>query len=84
GLTPQTIAREFPELIAVSIVGYGQDTPYAGMRAYDMLVQAESGLCSVTGTADSPAKVGVSVADIATGLSAYASILEAIVERGRS
>jgi crotonobetainyl-CoA:carnitine CoA-transferase CaiB-like acyl-CoA transferase len=82
GLTPDVLAERFPRLIAVSITGYGQDTPYAPMRAYDMLVQAESGVCAVTGTPDSPAKVGVSVADIATGMSAHAAILEALIERG--
>jgi crotonobetainyl-CoA:carnitine CoA-transferase CaiB-like acyl-CoA transferase len=81
GLAREVLERELPKLIAVSIVGYGQDTAYAGMRAYDLLVQAESGLCSITGTPDSAAKVGVSVADIATGMNAYGAILEAIVER---
>jgi crotonobetainyl-CoA:carnitine CoA-transferase CaiB-like acyl-CoA transferase len=77
------VARH-PRLIAVEIVGYGQDTKASGMRAYDMLVQAESGLCAVTGTADVPSKVGVSVADIATGMNAHAAILEALLERGRT
>ncbi len=84
GLTAQAIAERFPRLIAVSINGYGQDTPYAPMRAYDMLVQAESGICAVTGTPETPSKVGVSAADIATGLSAHAAILEALIERGRT
>lgn len=52
------------------------------MRAYDMLVQAESGLCAVTGTPDTPSKIGVSAADIATGMAAHAAILEALIERG--
>jgi crotonobetainyl-CoA:carnitine CoA-transferase CaiB-like acyl-CoA transferase len=82
GLTQDVLAGRFPRLIALSITGYGQDTDYAPMRAYDMLVQAESGVCAVTGTPDSPAKVGVSVADIATGMSAHAAILEALIERG--
>lgn len=82
GLTPEVFATRFPRLIAVSINGYGQDTPYAPMRAYDMLVQAESGLCAVTGTPDTPSKVGVSAADIATGMNAHAAILEALIERG--
>ncbi|WP_420347628.1 CaiB/BaiF CoA transferase family protein [Pelagibius sp.] len=81
GLSRDVLECEFPRLITVSIVGYGQDTPYAQMRAYDMLVQAESGLCSVTGTPDSPVKVGVSVADVVTGMNAYAAILEALIER---
>ncbi len=83
-LDPDAIARRFPRLIAVSINGYGQDTSYAPMRAYDMLVQAESGLCAVTGTPETPCKVGVSAADIATGMNAHAAILEALIERARS
>ena len=84
GLTPEVIATRFPRLIAVSINGYGQDTAYAPMRAYDMLVQAESGLCAVTGTPDTPSKVGVSAADIATGMNAHAAVLEALIERGQT
>lgn len=82
GLTKDYIAAHFPKLIAVSILGYGQDTPYADMKAYDMLVQAESGLCAVTGTPDVPSKIGVSAADIATGMNAHAAILEALIARG--
>ena len=84
GLSPETIDARFPRLIAASITGYGQDTPYASMRAYDMLVQAESGICAVTGTPETPSKIGVSAADIATGMSAHAAILEALIERGRT
>ena len=84
GLSPEVIATRFPQLIAASINGYGQDTPYASMRAYDMLVQAESGICAVTGTPETPSKIGVSAADIATGMSAHAAILEALIERGRT
>jgi len=81
GLTAEVITEKYPHLIAVSILGYGQDTPYAKMRAYDMLVQAESGLCAVTGTPESPSKIGVSVADIGTGMNAHAAILEALIAR---
>lgn len=84
GLTPDVIAEQYPRLIAVSILGYGQDTPYANMRAYDMLVQAESGLCAVTGTPETPSKIGVSAADIATGMNAHSAILEALIARGIS
>lgn len=84
GLTPEAIDARFPRLIAASINGYGQDTPYASMRAYDMLVQAESGICAVTGTPETPSKIGVSAADIATGTSAHAAILEALIERDRT
>jgi crotonobetainyl-CoA:carnitine CoA-transferase CaiB-like acyl-CoA transferase len=71
-----------PRLISLSIVGYDQQSSFADMRAYDALVQAESGICSVTGTADVQAKVGVSIADIGTGMNAHAAILEALIERG--
>lgn len=81
GLSREALERDFPQLISASILGYGQDTPYASMRAYDMLVQAESGLCSVTGTPDTPSKVGISVADISTGMNAQSAILEALIER---
>lgn len=84
GLTPEVIAARFPRLVAVSINGYGQDTAYAPMRAYDLLVQAESGLCAVTGTPDTPSKIGVSAADIATGMNAHAAVLEALIERGQT
>ncbi|WP_224405924.1 CaiB/BaiF CoA-transferase family protein [Afifella sp. IM 167] len=81
GLGSKELTRRHPRLIALDIVGYGQETPYRQMRAYDMLVQAESGICAVTGTEETPSKVGVSVADIATGMSAHAAILEALIER---
>lgn len=84
GLTPDVIAARFPRLIAVSIKGYGQDTEYAPMRAYDMLVQAQSGLCAVTGTPDTPSKIGVSAADISTGMNAHAAVLEALIERSQT
>lgn len=84
GLSAADLHAHNPGLILVDILGYGQDTAYRDMRAYDMLVQAESGLCAVTGTPDVPSKVGVSVADIATGMQAHALILEALIERSRS
>ena len=73
-----------PDLICVDISGYGQTGPYRDMKAYDLLVQAETGLCSVTGTPDSPGRVGVSVCDIACGMYAYQAILEALILRGRT
>jgi itaconate CoA-transferase len=82
GLGAAALVARHPRLIAVDIVGYGQDTPYRDMRAYDMLVQAESGICAVTGTPETPSKVGVSIADIATGMNAHAAILEALIARG--
>lgn len=84
GLDAATLASRYPALIAVDICGYGQSTEARDMRAYDMLVQAETGICAVTGTADAMAKVGVSVADVATGMAAHAAILEALIVRGRT
>ena len=73
-----------PRLVMCSISGYGSTGPYADMKAYDALIQAETGLCSVTGTAGSPSKVGASICDISTGLSAYGEILKALYARGKT
>jgi crotonobetainyl-CoA:carnitine CoA-transferase CaiB-like acyl-CoA transferase len=81
GLGSAELVERYPRLIAVDIAGYPQDTSYRSMRAYDMLVQAESGICAVTGTPDTPVKVGVSMADVMTGMNAHAAILEALIER---
>ena len=81
GLGAAGLVARYPKLIVVDIVGYGQDTPSRDMRAYDMLIQAESGLCAVTGTPETPVKVGVSLADVATGMTAHAAVLEALLER---
>lgn len=70
-----------PKLITLGISGYGSDTDVASKRAYDLLIQAESGLCSVTGTPETACKIGVSAADIATGMNAHAAILEALIAR---
>ena len=78
------LSRRCPRLIWCGISGYGPDGPYRHKKAYDLLVQAESGVVSVTGSPDAPAKVGVSIADIAAGLYAYSSILAALVNRGRT
>jgi crotonobetainyl-CoA:carnitine CoA-transferase CaiB-like acyl-CoA transferase len=83
GLGSNELVARHPKLIAVDIVGYGQDTPYRAMRAYDMLVQAESGICAVTGTPGTPSKVGVSIADTAAGMNAHAAVLEALIARAR-
>ncbi len=84
GLDDAALAEDFPRLIAVTICGYGGDTEYASMKAYDMLVQAESGICAVTGTDDHAVKVGAPVADVATGANAQAAVLEALIERNRT
>ncbi len=73
-----------PRLITCDISGYGEEGPYRDMKAYDLLVQAESGLCSITGTPEAPGRVGVSVCDIAAGLNAYSAILEALIARRAS
>ncbi len=69
-------------LITVDISGYGEEGPYAAMKAYDLLVQAESGLAAITGHPAGPGRVGVSVVDIACGMNAHAAVLEALIERG--
>lgn len=71
-------------LVTVDISGYGDEGPYAEMKAYDLLVQAETGLSDVTGSPEAPGRVGVSVCDIAAGLYAYNAVLEALLLRGRT
>jgi crotonobetainyl-CoA:carnitine CoA-transferase CaiB-like acyl-CoA transferase len=73
-----------PRLIVCDISGYGDSGPYAGKKAYDLLVQSEAGVLSVTGTADMPSKVGISIADIATGMYAYSGILAALLQREKT
>lgn len=73
-----------PRLVTCSIRGYSAAGPYASRKAYDLLVQAESGLASITGGRAEPGRVGVSVVDVATGLNAYSGILEALLARGRT
>ena len=70
GFPIEELRRAHPRLIICSISGYGEDGPYAARKAYDMLIQAESGLASLTGSADAPARVGGSVCDIAAGMNA--------------
>jgi formyl-CoA transferase len=77
------LRRKYPRLICCSISGFGETGPHAMRKAYDMLIQAESGLASITGTTD-PARVGVSVVDIASGMDAYEAILEALIARERA
>lgn len=82
GFPPERLARDWPRLITCSISGYGESGPMADRKAYDLLIQAESGLCSITGGPDEPARVGISMVDIATGATAHAAILEALIARG--
>ena len=82
GLAPEDLRAENPRLITCSISGYGETGPMAGRKAYDLLIQAESGLASVTGGPDEPSRVGISIVDIATGATAHAAVLEALIRRG--
>nr|WP_181139954.1 CaiB/BaiF CoA-transferase family protein [Streptomyces sp. Ru71] len=82
GLDAATLCASDPRLIAVDISGYGASGPYADKRAYDMLVQCEAGLVSVTGTPEQPVKAGVPAADIAAGMYAFSGVLAALVRRG--
>jgi crotonobetainyl-CoA:carnitine CoA-transferase CaiB-like acyl-CoA transferase len=84
GLSHEALAVGKPELIVCDISGYGDDGPYRDKKAYDLLIQGEAGFLSVTGTRDEPAKAGVSVADIAAGMYAYANILAALLERQKT
>ncbi|MDO5657502.1 MAG: CaiB/BaiF CoA-transferase family protein [Paracoccus sp. (in: a-proteobacteria)] len=78
------LAQDWPGLITCSISGYGETGPMANRKAYDLLIQAESGLCSITGGPDEAARVGISIVDIATGATAHAAILEALIRRGKT
>jgi len=84
GLGADVLRAKHPRLIVCDISGYGDSGPYAKKKAYDLLVQSEAGVLSVTGTPESPAKVGVSITDIGTGLHAYAAILGALYNRERT
>jgi len=77
------LRRKYPRLICCSISGFGETGPLALRKSYDMLIQAESGLASITGTVE-PSRVGVSVCDIASGMNAYEAILEAVINRQRT
>ncbi len=88
GLSFEALHEAHPRLIVCDISGYGDDPehpgPYRDKKAYDLLIQSESGFLSITGTPDEPSKAGCSIADIAAGMYAYSSILAALIERGRT
>jgi itaconate CoA-transferase len=84
GLSAHELHETNPGLVVCDISGYGLGGPYESMKAYDLMVQSEAGLLSVTGTPEAVAKVGISVSDIAAGMYAYSSILAALIERGRT
>ena len=83
GFGTQTLREHHPRLIVCDVSGYGSTGPYRDKKAYDLLVQCEAGLVSVTGTPDTPSKVGISIADIAAGMYAYSGILTALLRRER-
>ena len=84
GFSLARLRQDYPKLICCTITGYGDSGPYADRKAYDLLIQAESGLASITGGPESAARVGMSIVDVATGATAHAAILEALIGRGRS
>src|SRR5436190_5649078 len=84
GFALQRLRKDYPRLICCTISGYGDEGPYAHRKAYDLLIQAESGLASITGGPEGASRVGMSIVDIATGATAHAAILEALIGRSRS
>jgi itaconate CoA-transferase len=82
GLSGEALRKDNAGLICVTLSGYGEDGNAATKKAYDFLVQGEAGVCSVTGTLDHPARVGVSITDLSTGLTAYSAVLRALIKRG--
>jgi formyl-CoA transferase len=84
GFSLARLKKDYPALISCTISGYGDEGPYAHRKAYDLLIQAESGLASITGGPEGPSRVGLSIVDIATGATAHAAILEALIKRSKS
>jgi itaconate CoA-transferase len=84
GLSYAVLTERYPRLIVCDISGYGGDGPYRDKKAYDLLIQSESGFLSITGSPDEPAKAGCSIADIAAGMYAYSNILAALIARGQT
>jgi itaconate CoA-transferase len=84
GFAPPALRARYPRLVSCSVSGYGTSGPYAHKKAYDMLVQAETGVMSITGTQETPSRAGIAVADIAAGMYAYSGILMALFARTRS
>lgn len=84
GLSYDALKEKFPRLIVCDISGYGADGPYRDKKAYDLLIQSESGFLSITGSPDEPAKAGCSIADISAGMYAYSNILAALIQRGKT
>ena len=82
GLSYEALKEKYPRLIVCDISGYGADGPYRDKKAYDLLIQSESGFLSITGSPEEPAKAGCSISDIAAGMYAYSNILAALIQRG--
>ncbi|MER9390251.1 CaiB/BaiF CoA-transferase family protein [Mesorhizobium sp. M0435] len=84
GFGATDLRRRFPRLITCDISGFGEGGPFSHLKAYDLIVQAETGLCAITGTQQGPARVGVSVCDISAGMTAHSAILQALYHRERT
>ncbi|WP_018240775.1 CaiB/BaiF CoA-transferase family protein [Ensifer sp. BR816] len=84
GFGSADLRRRFPRLITCDISGFGEGGPFSHLKAYDLIVQAEAGLCAITGTQQGPARVGVSVCDISAGMTAHSAILQALFHRERT
>ncbi|RJT23623.1 CoA transferase [Mesorhizobium waimense] len=84
GFGSADLRQRFPRLITCDISGFGEGGPFSHLKAYDLIVQAETGLCAITGTQQGPARVGVSVCDISAGMTAHSAILQALFHRERT
>ena len=84
GISSKSLRDKYPSLITCDISGYGQNGPYSKMKAYDLLIQAESGLANINGSSQEPGRVGVSVCDIAAGMTAFQAILQALIGRNKT
>ncbi|MER9559838.1 CaiB/BaiF CoA-transferase family protein [Mesorhizobium sp. M0323] len=84
GFGSTDLRQRFPRLITCDISGFGEGGPFSHLKAYDLIIQAETGLCAITGTQQGPARVGVSVCDISAGMTAHSAILQALFHRERT
>ncbi|NRF94361.1 CoA transferase [Paenibacillus frigoriresistens] len=84
GFSPYSLKEKYPNLIVCGISGYGSFGPFRDKKAYDLLIQCEAGMLSITGTEDTPCKAGIPIADIAAGMYAYTGILTALITRGQT
>jgi len=84
GFTTPDLRKKYPRLVVCNLSGYGSSGPYRDKKAYDLLIQAETGLVSITGTEETPCKVGISIADISCGMYAYSGILTALLVREKT